>query len=263
MAVLRYSKWAVAAIFGGIVLTAIEVYGAVGYLVSQNQPNYLIAGGALVTVLAAILPVLAGRCWESRRYALAIMLWMAMAPALSVIIFAAIERTGSANDAAEGGRRAIALKRELAREAERDAKADVAAAEAKAAAECSRAPKPGVDPRGPQCKAAESRAEKSRERLQAARGDVAKAGIVPKDPSASRIGAVVPGLTEEAIRTFQPLVLPLVISALGLLLIAAGAHSPKPRKAPARKGKRKKRRRSVPKPSQKQASNVLPMRRRV
>ena len=36
-----YSKWGLAAIIGGVALTAIEVIGAVGYLVGQDQPSYL------------------------------------------------------------------------------------------------------------------------------------------------------------------------------------------------------------------------------
>ncbi|MFZ0854399.1 MAG: hypothetical protein WAO08_35025 [Hyphomicrobiaceae bacterium] len=54
----KYSKWGLAAIGGGVALTAIEVVGAVGYLISQDQPSYLVAGGAIITVIAAILPIL-------------------------------------------------------------------------------------------------------------------------------------------------------------------------------------------------------------
>jgi hypothetical protein len=118
-----YSNWGIAAIVGGVALTAIEIYGAVSFLVSQEQPHYLVAGGAVVTMVAAILPVLAGRCWRHGRYILAVLLWAAMVPALSVIECAAVERTGGANDTAEKGRQAIAQKLELARDAERDAKA--------------------------------------------------------------------------------------------------------------------------------------------
>jgi membrane protease YdiL (CAAX protease family) len=64
MARFRYSKWALTAIFCGVVLTAIEVVGAVGYLLSQDQPSYLVAGGAAVTVVAAFLIPLAERCWR-------------------------------------------------------------------------------------------------------------------------------------------------------------------------------------------------------
>ena len=54
MAKLRYSKRGVAAIASGVVLTAIDVIGAVGYLVSQDQPSCLVAGGAVVTWLDGI-----------------------------------------------------------------------------------------------------------------------------------------------------------------------------------------------------------------
>ena len=243
MAKRTYSKWGLTAIVGGIALTAIEVVGAVSYLTSQSSPSYLVAGGALVTVVAAILPILAARCWQNRRFCLALLLWGAMVPALSLVFSAAVERTGSARDHANLDRQVIAQRVELARAAVNDAKADVEAAEAKAAAECSRASK-GVDPRGPQCKAAESRAKDSRERLQEARDGVAKAGVVPKDSQAVRLAAILPGISEEAIALYQPILLPVAISVLGLLLISAGAHSPKPKKVQKRRGKRKKRRRS-------------------
>jgi hypothetical protein len=81
-----YSKWGLAAIGGGIALTGIEVYGAVSYLVSQAVPNYLILGGGIVTMIAAILPILAGRYWRDSRKLLAALLWVAMVPALSVIV---------------------------------------------------------------------------------------------------------------------------------------------------------------------------------
>jgi hypothetical protein len=187
------------------------------------------------------------------------MLYAAMVPALSLIVFAAVERTGGANDQAERDRQAVAQKIALTREAVKDAKADVEAAEAKAAAECSRASK-GANPQGPLCKAAEDRAEKSRQRLEAARDRVAQAGVVPKDPAASRIAAVLP-FSEAAIQLYQPLILPLSISALGLLLIAVGAHTPRRRKAKKRKGKQRKRKPRLGKGAQPSA-NVVPLRRR-
>ena len=192
----KYSKWGLAAIGGGVAFTAIEVVGAVSYLVGQASPSYLVAGGALVTVVVAILPILAARCWHGRRYLLALMLWAAMVPALSLVFSAAVERTGSARDEANRDRQAIAQRIELARAAVIDAKADVEAAEAKAAAECSRASK-GADPRGPLCRAAEDRAEKSRERLRAARDAVAQAGVVRKDSQAVRLAAILP-VSEES-----------------------------------------------------------------
>jgi hypothetical protein len=110
-----YSKWGLAAITGGVVLTAIEVTGAVSYLLSQEQPSYLVAGGAVVTLVAAGLPIIAGRCWRDRRYALALFLWAALVPAMSLVVGAAVERTGGARDQANMDRQAIAQRIELKR----------------------------------------------------------------------------------------------------------------------------------------------------
>jgi hypothetical protein len=246
MAKHTYSRWGLVAIGGGIALTSIEIVGATGYLLSQSQPHYLVAGGVVVTAIAAILPILAGRCWRDGRYLLAILLWLALAPALSVIVSAAVERTGSANDGAERGRQAVAQKLALAREAVADAKAVADTDEAAAKAECSSG-------RKTKCLGLEERADQSRRRLEAARGAVAQAGVVPKDPMASRIAAVLP-INEEAIRIYQPLVLPLSISALGLLLITVGAHQPKPAKAVRRKGKRRRKSRLGPRKLAKKAT---------
>src|SRR5262245_25873429 len=128
--------WGHAAIAGGVVLTAIEVTGAVTYLVSQASPSYLIAGGAVVTAVAAILPILAARCWRAGRRLLAVLLWAALVPALSLIFTAAVERTGGARDAANRDRQVVAQKIELARDAVKDAKAVADSNEAAAKAEC-------------------------------------------------------------------------------------------------------------------------------
>src|SRR5262245_2226912 len=108
MAKLSYSKWGCVAMTGGVILTAIEVVGAVGYLVQQDQPSYLIAGGAVITVVAAMLIPLAERCWRRGRRLLAAMLIVALVPALSLIFGAAVERTGGARDQANRDRQAIA-----------------------------------------------------------------------------------------------------------------------------------------------------------
>lgn len=231
----RYSRWALAAIVAGVCLTAIEVYGAVSYLVSQAQPHYLVAGGAVVTMVAAILPILAGRCWGNGRYILAVLLWAALVPALSVIVCAAVERTGNANDTAQRGRQAVAQRLALARDAEKEAKAVADSDEAAAKAECATG-------RGQKCLGLEARADQSRQRLETARSGVAQAGVAPKDPMASRLAAVLP-VSEAEVRLYQPLILPLSISGLGLLLITVGAHQPKRRTA--RKAKRRRKRRAL------------------
>jgi hypothetical protein len=167
---------------------------------------------------------------------LAVLLWAALLPALSLIFTAAVERTGGARDKANVERQVVAQRIGLAREGVKDAKAVADADESAAKAECATG-------RGPRCQGLEARADKSRQQLEAVRETLAQAGVVPPDPQARRIAAVLPGITEEAVQLYQPLVLPLAISILGLLLVAAGAHHPqKRRKVPAAGTKGRKRR---------------------
>lgn len=251
---------------GGASLTAVEVVGAGSYLTSQSSPAYLIAGGILVTLVAATLPSLAMRCWREKRRILALLLWAALLPALSLIVGAAVERTGTTRDQANGERQAAAQRIALARDTERDAKAELDSAEQKATAECSRAVK-GADPRGPQCKAAETRADTARQRVQAARDQIGQAGVVQVDPQARRIAAVLPGVSEEQVALYFPLVLPLSITTLGLLLIAAGSHTRKPKVTVKRKRRQRRKTKQKPRPPHQGiaaadlGANVVPFRR--
>jgi hypothetical protein len=251
MAKRTYSKWAIAAIVGGVVLTAIEVVGAVSYLVQQDSPSYLIAGGAVVTVVAAMLVPLSERCWQRGRRILAILLALSLVPALSLIFSAAVERTGGARDEANRNRQAVAQQIELKRAAVNEAKAVAAEDEAAAKAECATG-------RKGKCLGLESRADQSRQRLEAARTALAQAGVVPSDPQARRLAALLP-VSEEAIALYQPIILPVSISVLGLLLIAVGAHMPKRRKAKRRRKRRRRRLGPLAKPS---SGNVVPLRAR-
>ena len=246
-----YSKWGLVAIGGGMAHTAIEVIGAVSYLVGQASPSYLIAGGGLIIGVTAILPILAGRCWRDGRRVLALLLWAAMVPALSLIFTAAVERTGGARDEANRVRQVIAQRIELTKSAENDAKAIADADEAAAMAEC-------ASGRKAKCLGLEARADQSRQRLEAARDAVAKAGVIPTDPQARRLAAIQP-VSEEAIALYQPIILPVAISVLGLLLITAGAHQPTPVKPQKRrKGKRRRKPRLGPrKPAAKTASATI------
>ena len=123
---------------------------------------------SIAGVVAAILPILAGRCWRERRLLLALMLWAAIVPALSLIFTAAVERTGGASNR---DRQAIAQRIELTRSAEKEAKAIADAEEAAAKAEC-------ASGRKTKCLGLEARADQSRQRLEAAKDTVAKAGVV-------------------------------------------------------------------------------------
>jgi hypothetical protein len=250
----KYALWKPVAIAAGLTLTSIEVWGAVEYLLKQEgHVSYLVLGGAIVTAVAALLPPIAERCWQAGRYTLALLLWAALLPALALVLTAAIERSGGARDKAQSERQAIAQRIDLARSAEAEAKTRLATAEAAVLAEAKKGGCKDV------CKSLKVEAAEARKELTKARDAVVTAGVVPKDSQATRIAAILP-VSEEAVALYQPIILPLAISALGLLLIAVGAHSPKRRKVTKRKGRRKKGRRPAsPKPP---TAKVIPLRRR-
>jgi hypothetical protein len=244
-----------------VILTGIEVYGSVSFLVQQEQPSYLVLGGAIVTATTAILLPLAERMVRERRFILAVCLLAAMVPALSIIVCAAVERTGGARDATTRSHQASAATIALKAEVVTEAKAALEDLRADESRECNNSAKPGADPRGPRCKSAEKRTEAGRERLATARSELGASGVATKDPIVTRLAAVLP-VSEADIALYHPLVLPLTISLLGILLIAAGAHQPKRCKADRRRGKRKRRVRAKAKTmSQPSSAKVIPMRR--
>lgn len=253
-----YSKVALGSILIGVAFTGIEVYGAVAYLLEQAQPNYLVLGGALTTAAAATLIPLSERCFRDGRYLLAVLLLAALIPSLGIVVTAAIERTGGARDSIARDHQVKAAAIKLKNDAVADAKADLDRLTAAEERECNSA-KPGVDPRGPRCKSAEKRTQESRERLATARSKLADAGVAPKDPMVARLAAVLPGVSEADIALYHPLVLPLTISLLGILFIAVGARPPKPREVRTRKGRRKRRPKSLAQPP---SGKVIPLRRR-
>ena len=203
----KYALWKPVAIAAGLTLTSIEVWGAVEYLLKQEgHVSYLVLGGAIVTAVAALLPPIAERCWQAGRYTLALLLWAALLPALALVLTAAIERSGGARDKAQSERQAIAQRIDLARSAEAEAKTRLATAEAAVLAEAKKGGCKDV------CKSLKVEAAEARKELTKARDAVVTAGVVPKDSQATRIAAILP-VSEEAVALYQPIILPLAISA--------------------------------------------------
>jgi hypothetical protein len=66
-------------------------------------------------------------------------------------------------------------------------------------------------------------------------------------------------VSEEAIQLYQPLVLPISISVLGLLLIAVGAHTTPKRRKAKRRGRRK--RKALGKGASRPTAKVLPFKK--
>ena len=227
-----------AALALGVFLTYCETSGTYEYLMKdQGSFNYIVKAGCGVTIGTALLPVFAGMAWRARKYARALLLWLIFPLAVGVVFFAAIDRTGGTADLAQQQRAKDARARTLAEKTEKEATAAHATATEAAGAECSVGP-PGKN-RGNKCLEAEGKRDAAQGRLDGARAVLLKAPVKETDPLAERIAAYTGDrITEEQVRLYRPLFLPLVLSILAGVFLSLGAHmdlpapsngSPRPR----------------------------------
>lgn len=239
----KYSVVRGLAISAGLAFTGIEVFGATEYLLKQEgHVSYLVVGGAVVTATASLLPLLAERQWRAGNKLQALLLWAALLPALSLILSAAIERTGGARDRAGQERQTIERRIALAKSAAIEARDTVSAAEAAVHAEtrnggCKRI-----------CQDLKATAEAARKRLAEARANPDLRLVVPSDPQAVRIAAMLP-VTEAQVALYQPVILPVAVSMLGILLLGTSLAETKPRKVKGHKPKRRARRKPKARPA--------------
>jgi hypothetical protein len=208
----------------GVALTGVEVYGCVEYLMGRHggQWSYIVALGAMVTASAALIPLLVEKCWADRNHGLALICALAAIPALTTIFLAAVERTGGARDTVVSAQRQSAVKIAAAERAERAAEKRVEAEEANARASCTW--------KNVVCANAEERAKAARTDLAEVRRKRVEAGDLPLDPQARRISAMT-GLSEATIQLWEPLILPITGSLLGILFLAVGGkieNAPEP-----------------------------------
>lgn len=225
---LRARGWLFIAV--GIALTGTEVYGCVEYLMGRHggQWSYIVALGAMVTASAALIPLLVEKCLAERNYLLALICCAAAFPALTTIFLAAVERTGGARDGVVAEQRQAAVKIAAAQRAEAYAQKKADADEDASRKACSTG-------RGRACETMEDRARVSARALEDARKAVVKAGDLPLDPQARRISAMT-GISEADIQLWEPLILPLTGSLLGILFLAVGGkleNEPEPEKQEA------------------------------
>jgi hypothetical protein len=213
-----------------LALTACEVLGVYEYVTEHRTSLYVAIGSCIVAAVTPGLPALADWFARSRGWRYAIGAWLGFAICLAIVLLAAIQRTGTATDAAEQLRNKAERAIAIAVSAEKQAADDYRVAQAAAIREC--------DIRGKKCLEAEAKAETARAALARARGDLVSAPAGEQvDPLARRLALVLP-LAEPQIRLLQPLLVPFALSLLSVLFFAgwsridfASAAAP-PRAAP-------------------------------
>lgn len=195
-----------------LALAACEVLGVYEYVVEQRSSLYVALGSCIIAAVTPALPALSDWFWRSamRRYCAAG--WVIFGLCLLLVTTAAIQRTGSATDGAQHAREAAERAASVAAMAEKQATGDYESAQAAALREC--------NVRGKRCMDAEDKAASARGALAKARASLVSAPVSGQaDPIARRLASFLP-ISEERVRLLQPLLLPIILSALSAVLFA-------------------------------------------
>ncbi len=160
--------------------------------------------------------------FRARQWALGGALLLALPLAILLVFGAAVSRTGGAADHAQTDRIAEARARGLAEKSEAESTLALKDARAEAVKECNTGSGTG---RGHKCNEAEGKRDDAQRRLDRARADLKSAKDPRKDPWAERIASITNGkISEEDVRLYWPVTVPLVVSIFAGLLLAFGAR---------------------------------------
>lgn len=226
---MRFILSATALLFG-VIFAGCEVFGTYEYLYKdQDGITYVVVAGAAIAAAISLLPAWASFAWRGRPW-LSLSIWVIFVVALGSVVASALSRTGSATDIAQERReqiektegqaaRAVAdagRRLDFANDALDKANADVIenASKKSCASNCAAL-----------LSAAVVRAEREVEAARIA-FDVAKrlevdAPIGKTDLLSKRIAALLP-VSEDAVRLYQPLIVPTLTSAMSAVLTALG-----------------------------------------
>ncbi|NOU05172.1 MAG: hypothetical protein HOO99_03210 [Hyphomicrobiaceae bacterium] len=221
----------VPALILAVFFAACEVIGTYEFLhAEQGSFNYIVGAGCGIAVAVSMLPVCAAFAWSDRKW-LSGWLWALFCLSLACVVLAGFSRTGTATDTAQDARAQSTAKQTqakdeipIARKEVTDAQLALTKARSDATAKAS--DKTCVE----NCAkilagtvtSAETELKTARERLDTA---LTKAGTEPppkKDSLASRLAAMT-WFTEDQIRTFQPLTVPVLSSGLSAALMIFSA----------------------------------------
>ena len=202
----------------GVFFTAVEVWGTYDFFLrDQGEFNYVVIAGCGVALACAFLAPAADTAWRNGWYWGAGLALLALPLALAVIVYAGVQRTGGATDAAQQGTKQIESDRKGWEKTEKEAEADLAVDKQTVATECASGWRK-------KCSEAKDAQALTQKRLDDARAQLRK--IAPTnsgDAASKRLAAISFGyLTEDQVRLYQPLFLPVLVTILATLFLAGG-----------------------------------------
>ena len=202
----------------GVFFTAVEVWGTYDFFLrEQGEINYIVLAGCGVALACAFLAPAADTAWRNGWYWGAGLALLALPLALAVIVYAGVQRTGGATDAAQQGTKQIESNRKGWEKSEKEAEADLAVDKQTVATECASGWRK-------KCSEAKDAQALTQKRLDDARTQLRTiAPTNPGDAASKRLAAISFGyLTEEQVRLYQPLFLPVLVTILATLFLAGG-----------------------------------------
>jgi hypothetical protein len=203
-----------------------EVTGTYEYYLADQDGvvNYIVKATVAITLVTALAPTFISMAFRARHWLLGSMLTVALLAAILVVFGAAVSRTGGNADTADQTRIKVERATKLAEKTEVEATEALKNATSEAVKECNTTTKGGTG-RGDKCLLAESKRDTAQAALDKAREDLKNVGIIRRDPWGVRIAAMTGGrISEDDVRTYWPITVPLVVSIFAGLLIQFGAH---------------------------------------
>ena len=219
------------ALLFGVFFAACEVKGTWEFLLKdQGEINYIVLAGAGIAAALALLPAWATLAWRGR-WVLSVTLWVMFIACLGTVVLAAVSRTGSSTDQAQNEREKAAGSQTAAIQARDAAEKDVGNAEkALADARAEATKQAALKTCAANCaklladaiQSAEDDLSGARQRLKDARAQIVDVGPPKKDSLAVRIAGLFPFVTEDQVRLYQPISVPVLTSTMSAILTALG-----------------------------------------
>jgi len=206
-----------------------EVVGTYEYLhTDQGGMTYIVAAGCGIAAALAVLPGFAAFAWRAHK-SLSSSLWALFVAALAIVMMAGVARTGTAADTAQvtrtqtdveiaDSRRAVEMAEDDVNRADAQVY-DARAALAKASPQrtCTKA---CIDGLTRNVVSAQTEATDARKRLDDARRVLLETRPAAPDSMSKRLAALLPWASEDRVRLYQPIAVPVITSALSAALMS-------------------------------------------
>lgn len=212
------------ALAAGVFFTVCEVIGAKEYqLQQQGQWNYIVVSIVGIAAVLPFLPACSGLAWAVKKRGTSVGLAVVSLAAIAIVLGSALARTGGSTDDAQRDRERAEQARVVAIETQKEAKTQLEDAQRIYNRECNDVR--GKTAVGQNCIAATERRDAIQARLDKARDILLRTSPSNDDGETRRVAAIISvwvAVTEDQVRTWRPMAIPVTVSLLAMLFTSLG-----------------------------------------